>query len=247
MRVKRDSGVYLIGRYLSEPCVTAEVLRRDRRRSSYVLLRPVNAQVRVRGTVLRLGIPTASVITEGSLSCRDPDLVLEEDAWVEAKQVVESDVVEFLGDFTVKELPVLRGLRDASSEGVKCSVLDLENSVSLDEYLGRLINVRHILMSSSLRDVVLESVKGSLQSYWTTHFLLSGLELPAGDVIVRGGVRVEDIPKLKLLLKPLLSVDEHVVVGELPLNKSIVLNGIFNGSAKDLFLEVLLRTIVYTC
>ncbi len=247
MKVERGSVVYLIGRYLSEPCVTAKVLERDGRKSSYVLLRPVNAQVRVRDTVLRLGIPVASVITEGSLGCREPDLVLEEDTWVEAKQVVESDEVEFLGDFTVKELPILRGLRDDSSEGIKCSVLDLEDSVSLDEYLGRLINVRHVLLSSSLRDVVLGSVRGSLRSYWTTHFLLSGLELPAGDVVVGGSMRVEDIPKLKLLLKPLLRVDEHVVLGELPLNRSVVLNGVFNGGAKDLFLEILLRAIIYTC
>ncbi|MEM0222936.1 MAG: hypothetical protein QXJ99_00860, partial [Thermofilum sp.] len=81
MRVERGSKVYLMGRYLDESCVVEEMLGEGVRKSSYVLLKPLSAQVRVRGITLRLGIPAASLITESPLSCREPDLVLEEDAW----------------------------------------------------------------------------------------------------------------------------------------------------------------------
>ncbi|MEM2005565.1 MAG: hypothetical protein QW705_02270 [Zestosphaera sp.] len=247
MRVERGSKVYLMGRYLDESCVVEEMLGEGVRKSSYVLLKPLSAQVRVRGITLRLGIPAASLITESPLSCREPDLVLEEDAWAEAKHVIESDGVRFSGEFTIGGLQFLRMLRSDSQEGSLCDVFDSEGGLEPSEYLSRLINVRHVLITRSLKSVQPMSVRGYLKSYWTTHYILSGLELPAREVTVRDCLSVEDVPKLRLLMKPLLSVDEHVLLGELPLNRSVVINGILEDRYRDLFLEILIRAVLYTC
>lgn len=247
MRIGRGSKVYLVGRYLDEPCLIKELLSEDVRGSSYVLLKPFNAQVRKGDITLRLGIPATSIATEESLGCREPDLILEEDVWAEAKQVIESEGIKPLGDFVTKELQVLNRILKDSQEGLLCYVFDSINALELNEYLSRFINTRHVLITHSLKSLWPSSIKGYLRSYWTTHFILTGLELPADEVTVRDYVSIEEIPKLRLLLKPLLSVDERTLLGELPINRSVVINGILDDSYRDFFLEVLIRTVLYTC
>lgn len=247
MRIERGGKVYLVSRYLDEPCLIEELLSEGRRRSSYILLKPLNAQVRRGGITLRLGVPTTSIVTENSLSCKEPDLILEEDVWAEAKQVIESDGIRTLGGFITKEVQVLNRTRSDSQEGFLCDVFDSTNTLELNEYLNRSINTRHVLIADSLKSLQTSSVRGYLRSYWTTHFILAGLELPDDEVSVRNYVSIEGIPKLRLLLKPLLSVDGHTLVGELPINRSVVIDGILDDTHRDFFLEVLIRAILYTC
>ncbi|MEM4829912.1 MAG: hypothetical protein QW417_03615, partial [Zestosphaera sp.] len=94
-----------------------------------------------------------------------------------------------------------------------------------------------------------EITRGSLKSFWTTHFILSGLEVPPEELSLEVCLRVDSIPKLKILLKPLLSINEHVILGELPLNKSLVINysQVTNENLEYLFSEILVRSLIYTC
>ncbi|MEM0085630.1 MAG: hypothetical protein QW036_01890 [Zestosphaera sp.] len=251
MRIEKGANVYVLSKYLENLQVIEEIIRSEKWVESYVLLKPLVAQVRIKNSVLRVGIPVASIFTKESLTSREPDFVLNEDVWADAKKFIESGRVIFSGDFIIRKFPFLSKLsKGISFAGVsECVVLDLENSVGLDEYLSKLINTRHILITHSLKETKAEITRGSLKSFWTTHFILSGLEVPPEELSLEVCLRVDSIPKLKILLKPLLSINEHVILGELPLNKSLVINysQVTNENLEYLFSEILVRSLIYTC
>ncbi|MEO3992739.1 MAG: hypothetical protein QN229_00245 [Desulfurococcaceae archaeon TW002] len=251
MKIEKGANIYVLSSYLENLQIIEEIIRSGKHVESYVLLKPLIAQVQIKGFMLRLGIPVASILTEEPLTSREPDLVLNEDVWADAKRFIESGKITFSGNFMIEKFPFLVKLheRESSSGVSECSVLDLKNSVKLDEYLSKLINTRHILLTHSLRGVKAETMKGFLRSSWTTHFILSGLEIPPEELSLESYLRVDSIPKLKILLKPILSINEHIILGELPINKSLVINYLMNID-KDLeyfFLEILLRSLIYTC
>lgn len=251
MKIEKGANIYVLSRYLENLQVIEEITRSGKHTESYVLLKPLVAQVRIKGFMLRLGIPVASILTEEPLTSREPDLVLNEDVWADAKRFIESGKIVFSGNFMIEKFSFLGKLREGeSSLGVsKCSVLDLKNSVELDEYLSKLINTKHVLLTHSLKGVKAETRKGFLRSSWTTHFILSSLELPSEELSLESYLRIDNVPKLKILLKPVLSINEHIILGELPLNRSLVINYSLSTN-KDLeyfFLEILLRSLIYTC
>ncbi|MGC8974599.1 MAG: hypothetical protein ACP5KB_00185 [Thermoprotei archaeon] len=250
MRVKKGAKIYVLSKYLENLHVIEEIIRSEEWVETYVLLKPLVAQVKIKNLTLRLGIPTASILTEEPLTSREPDLILDEDAWVDAKKLIESKVA-FSGDFMIKKFPFLEKLRDKenSTRLSECNVLDLENSVELSEYLGKLINTKHILLTHSLKETKVEIKRGVLKGFWTSHFILSGLEISSKELSLGSYLEINNIPKLRILLKPLLTIDEHPILGELPLNKSLVINypQIIDKNFEDLFSEILLRSLIYTC
>lgn len=251
MKVEKGANIYVLSRYLENLQVIKEIMRLEKRVESYVLLKPLVAQVRIKGSTLRMGIPAASVLTKEPLTSREPDLILNEDAWVDVKKFIESEKVVFSGNFMIEEFPFLSELRrEGGLTGVnECSILDLEKSVGLGEYLSRLINTRHVLLTHSLKEAEAGVVKGFLKSSWTTHFILSGLETPSGELYLESYMKINEVPKLRILLKPLLSINEHIILGELPLNRSLVINysRITDRDLKHFFLEILIRSLIYTC
>lgn len=251
MKIEKDTNVYVLGKYLEDLQVIKEIIRSGKWTESYVLLKPLVAQVRIKGSTLRTGIPVASILTKDPLTSREPDLILNEDVWADAKKFIESENIIFSGDFITNKFPFLSKLRgEESHTGVsECSILDLEKSVKLDEYLSRLINTRHILLTHSLKETEAKIMEGFLKSSWTTHFVLSGLEIPLEKVCLESYLRIDSVPKLRMLLKPLLSTNEHVILGELPLNRSLVINysRIVNQDLEYFFSEILIRSLIYTC
>lgn len=250
MRAKKGTKIYVLSNYLENLHVIEEIIRSEKWVETYVLLKPLVAQVKVKNLTLRLGIPTASILTEEPLTSRESDLILDEDAWVDAKKLIESKVV-FSGDFMIKKFSFLEKLRGkGNSTGLnECNVLDLENSVGLGEYLGKLINTRHILLTHSLKESEAKIKKGVLKSFWTSHFILSGLEMPSKELSLGGYLEIGSVPKLKILLKPLLTINEYPILGELPLSRSLVINysQVIDKNFEKFFSEILLRSLIYTC
>ncbi len=251
MRIEKGVKVYVLSKYLEEIQVIKEIVESGIWRKSYVLLKPLVVQVRVRNTTLRLGIPTASILTEESLTSREPDLILDEDAWADAKRFIESEEIVFSGSYITEKFPFLSKLRGRGSlMGVSvCSVLDSVRSVGLSDYLTKLINTKHVLLTHSLKEGGKMLVKGVLRSFWTTHFILSGLDIPSEEFSLESHLEVSEVPKLKILLKPLLSINERVILGELPLNRSLIINysRATNENVEYLFSEVLIKSLIYTC
>lgn len=250
MMIKKGAKIYTLSKYLDNLQVVEEIIKSEKWISTLVLLKPVVAQVKIKSLTLRIGIPTASIFVEEPLTSREPDLILDEDVWVDAKKFIESKIV-FSGDFVIKKFPFLSKLRnERDSIGVtECSVLDLENSLDLGEYLSKHINTRHILFTHSLRNTEAKTKEGVLESFWTTHFILSGLDIPSEKLSLESYLEIDNVPKLRILLKPLLSINKHTILGELPLNKSLVINysRVTNKNVEDFFSEVLIRSLIYTC
>jgi hypothetical protein len=251
MRIEKGAKVYVLSKYSGEIQVIKEIVESEAWRKSYVLLKPLVAQVRVRNTTLRLGIPTASILTEESLTSREPDLILDEDVWADAKRFIESEEIAFSGSYLTEKFPFLGKLSGRGSlVGVSlCSVLDSVGSIGLSDYLTKLINTKHVLFTHSLKEGEKKLVKGVLRSFWTTHFILSGLDIPSEESSLESHLEVSEVPKLKILLKPLLSINEHVILGELPLNRSLIINysRTTNENLEYLLSEVLIKSLVYTC
>ncbi len=251
MRVEKGARVYVLSKYLEEIQVIKEIVESGIWRRSYVLLKPLVAQVRTRNTTLRLGIPTASILTEESLTSREPDLILDEDVWADAKRFIESEEIAFSGSYLTEKFPFLGKLRSrGDSVGISvCSVLDSIGSVWLSDYLTKFINTKHVLLTHSLKEGEKKLVKGVLRSLWTTHFVLLGLDIPSEEFFLESHLEISEVPKLKMLLKSLLSVNEHVILGELPLNRSLIINysHATNENLERLFSEVLIKSLIYTC
>ncbi|MEM4593580.1 MAG: hypothetical protein QXU80_00955, partial [Zestosphaera sp.] len=68
MRIEKGANVYVLSKYLENLQVIEEIIRSEKWVESYVLLKPLVAQVRIKNSVLRVGIPVASIFTKESLT-----------------------------------------------------------------------------------------------------------------------------------------------------------------------------------
>jgi len=223
---------------------------------TYILLKPTTALVKGRGvSSIRIALPQLSIFATEPLSIKDPDYVLAEDVWCDVKKVFESESVVFIGNGRLRKLvetllPSKVVKDDLSSvKGRRCIVIDEGSNLSLETYLNNFLMERHVALLHSLNDVRLRSCRGLLKSLWFSHPILSGLVLPNSEVEFYKVVDLNDIPKLKLLTKPLLTLNDEVLVGELSFNRSIVVNGVSRNELEvtDLLNEVLIRAFIYVC
>ncbi len=255
IRLPSGSYVYLIGKFSEDLHVLSELIKHSE--TTYILLKPTVALVKRKGfSSVRIALPQLSILSEEPLPFRDPDYVLAEDVWCDVKKVIESQSILFVGNGRLRmllepSLPQFKVFEDTSvPAGLRrCVVIDESCNLSLKTYLENFLTEKHLVLLPSLNDVKLRSCRGLLKSLWFSHPILSGLTLPNSEVEFHKLADLNDIRKLKILTKPLITVDDEVFIGELSFNKSIVINGILDerSNINNLVNEVLIRAFIYVC
>jgi len=256
-----ENSIVLIPRWSSEclPEFLRDLLRLTNYqvRHIYFVLKPSVVSANLRGVKRLVAIPPSAIIidesiltntdgkeiTELALKYGIKTFKLSEDSWVEAKNSLTTNEICIMGHGKISE--VVRELNLKSShdtcidEASTCLVIDEGASIYLEEY-KKLVNYKHVAILTGLRNVRLRDVEGTISSLWRHHPLLYDLNIWNVKVYIKVA-DVSNMREIMLLSKPLVFLDDNVLVMEVSYNNSVL----FTSSLP--FKTLLIKALFYVC
>jgi hypothetical protein len=211
--------------------------------SAYLSLEPSIGLVERKGLRYLMAIPQLTIFMPETIPFKDPDFILAEDVWVNAKVLPDPMKLLALGKPFKKLLTFMREgiVEDAIISKPSCYLIGISSSMDSSTYLEKIINQRHVIILTGLKDLtpLSKRISGRLFYYWSTHPVLSNVHLNNSEIDI---IPISSLRKLKYLVKPLLYLDSEIVMGEIEFNSSII----FAGYSQELE-ELLFRAVLYTC
>lgn len=247
MKLKEGYFANLVGQYSrfdSEVRIVMDALRLSG--ESYVIMKPSVVPLDINGVTRHVTLPPLTLITPKPLDSAYRYYRITEECWVDGKFLLSSRP-DVIGAGTLKDLldPIIQLInkRVTSVRGNKCFVVDVNSEITWDDYFGKVFHTKHIVLLPGLAGVVTESVKGLAWHLWRVHPVLYGLKYP--NTALEAEI-VRDVPeKLMVLSKPLLFLDDYVLISEIPYNGSIVMTGLIN--EEEIMGVLVLRALLYVC
>ena len=223
----------------------------------YFVLKPSVVSVNLRGVRRLVTIPPSAIIIDESIltSTDDNEITdlalkygikifkLSEDSWVEVKNSLTTNEICIMGHGKISELVQELDLKSSHdtciNEASTCLVIDEGANIHLEEY-KRLLNYKHVAILTGLRNIGLRDVEGIISSLWRHHPLLYDLNIWNVKVHIKVA-DVSNIKEIKLLSKPLVFLDNNVLVMEVSYNNSVL----FTSSLP--FKTLLIKALFYVC
>jgi len=247
MKLKEGYFANLMGQYSrfdDEARIVVDALRSSE--ESYVIMKPSVVPLDINGITRHIALPPLTLITPKPLGTAYGYYRIAEECWVDGKFLLSSRP-DIAGAGTLKDLfnPIIQLInkRVTSVESSKCLIVDIDSEITWGDYFDNVIHTKHIALLPGLTGVVTESVKGLAWHLWRVHPVLYGLEYPSTTLEAK---IVRDIPeKLMVLSKPLVFLDDHVLVSEISYNGSIIMTGLIKD--KEIMKVLALRALLYVC
>ncbi len=246
MKLKEGYFANLVGQYSrfdNEVRIVMDALRLSG--ESYVIMKPSVVPLDINGVTRHITLPPLTLITPKPLDTAYRYYRITEECWVDGKFLLSSRP-DVIGAGTLKDLldPIIQLInkRVTSVRGNKCLVVDINSEITWDDYFSKVFHTKHIVLLPGLTGVATESVKGLAWHLWRVHPMLYGLKYP--NTTLEAEI-VHDVPeKLMVLSKPLVFLDDYVLISEIPYNGSIIMTGLIN----DEIMKILaLRALLYVC
>jgi hypothetical protein len=211
--------------------------------NAYLSLEPSIGLVERKRLKYLMAIPQLTIFLPEAPPFKDPDFILAEDLWVNAKVLPDPMKLSALGDPFKKLLAFLGGdgIKATSISNPSCYLIGINSGIESSTYLEKIINRKHVAILTGLKDLASLSrrISGRPFYYWSTHPILSNTHLNNSEIDI---IPITSLRKLKYLAKPLLYIDSEVMMGEIEFNSSIV----FTGYSQELE-ELLFRAVLYAC
>jgi len=247
MKLKEGCFANLVGQYSrfsNEIRVVMDALRLSD--ESYIIMKPSVVPADISGVTRYIVLPPLTLITPKPLSSAYRYYRIMEECWVDGKPLLSSHP-DIVGAGILKDLlnPLVQLInkRVTHVRSNKCLIIDVNSLITWDDYFGKVFHTKHIALISGLSGVVTEPVKGLAWHLWRVHPILYGLKYP--NISLEAKI-VRDVPeKLMVLSKPLVFLDDYVLVSEIPYNGSIIMAGFINN--EEIMGILALRALLYVC
>ncbi len=247
MRLEEGYFANLVGQYSrfdNEVRIVMDALRSNGK--SYVIMKPSVVPVDINGVTRHVTLPPLTLITPKPLDTAYRYYRITEECWVDGKPLPSSPI-DVMGAGTLRDLldPIIQLInkRVTSVRGSKCLIVDVNSEITWNDYFGNVLHTKHIVLLPGLTNVVTEPVKGLVWHLWRVHPVLYGLKHPNTTFEAK---IVRDVPeKLMVLSKPLVFLDDYVLVSEIPYNGSIIMTGLIND--EEILRILALRSLLYVC
>ncbi len=242
MRIEAGYRAYLLDSLISNYRIIKYAIEKFNS-NVYLSLEPSIGLMERKGLRYFMAIPQLTIFIPETLPFKDPDFILAEDIWVNAKVLPSPMKLAALGEPFKKLLALIGGdpTEAVNISKPSCFLIGINSGVDSSIYLKKIVNQKHVAILTGLKDLTSSSKRTSGQPlyYWSTHPLLSNIYLNKTKINL---VPISSLKKLKYLIKPLLYLDSETVMGEIEFNSSVV----FTGYTQELK-ELLFRAILYTC
>ncbi len=239
MRVEAGYSGYVLGSALHNKNVIREALMRFPT-EALLVLHPFTGLAKINGIKIQAAFPQFTILTPQPLSTT-PHFTLEESVWVEAKPLPQPNSILILGDIPSEVAEAIEPTLATKPVKPKCVFLGLRSHVRINEYTLKYLNTPHIAILSEMRGVHNIRAEGEVVYLWVTHPLLTRLDLMKKSLKINLA-DIESLKRISLLMKPLIYVQDVVLVGELLHNNSVVLGGYLPELN-----ELLIRGLLYVC
>ncbi|MCD6324167.1 MAG: hypothetical protein J7L55_03570, partial [Desulfurococcales archaeon] len=213
MRVKAGYCVYVIKSVAESEDVIREAITRFGG-EAFLTLRPFTSLVNVNDLKMQVAVPQLTLLTPEPLRS-EPDFIVEESVWVEAKPLPEPNSVNVVGEFPEKFVEVFRPTFMEGGGRSRCVVIGENSGIDVGRYISKYLNTPHVVLLSGVKVCREKKAKGEITYLWSTHPILTGLNLVGEEIEVKLA-DIAEIPKIPHLLKPLVYINGDVLVGELP-------------------------------
>ncbi|GEM_PF-2082277 len=248
MRLEEGYFANLVGQYSrfnNEVRIVMDALKFSD--ESYVIMRPSVVPLDINGVTRHVTLPPLTLITPKPLDATYRYYRITEECWVDGKILLGSRP-DVIGAGALKDLlnPIIQlvNKRVTSVRGNKCLVVDINSEITWDDYFSKVFHTKHIALLPGLTGIVTESVEGLAWHLWRVHPMLYGLKHPSTPLEAE---IVRDVPKkLMVLSKPLIFLDDYVLISEIPYNGSIIMTGLINNN-NELMKTLALRALLYVC
>lgn len=247
MKLKEGYFANLVGQYSrfdDEVRIVMDALRLSD--ESYVIMKPSVVPLDINGVTRHVTLPPLTLITPKPLDTAYRYYRITEECWVDGKFLLSSRP-DVIGAGTLKDLldPIIQLInkRVTSVGGSKCLIVDVNSEITWDDYFSKVFHTKHIILLPGLTGVATESVKGLAWHLWRVHPVLYGLKYP--NITLEAEI-VRDVPeKIMVLSKPLVFLDDYVLISEIPYNGSIIMTGLINN--EEIMRVLALRALLYVC
>ncbi len=237
MRIRGGSKLYIPN--TSEMLTYLKTVLRNSWIEGVIIIKPSVIPVLIRGKIRQVVAPPLSLVTASDALVANylRGFEVAEDCWVDGKALPNLNNVYVLDSSLTTSLSL-----PPHPQQVSPACFIIGDKVSIDEYVANYLNYRHIAVLPRMKEAEVREVSGRINYLWSYHPVLYGVKR---GIELRVNA-IASIPrKVDVLSKPLLHIDNEVMIAELPFNNSIIFTAFDLNN--ELVTELIMRSLIYVC